>query len=250
MIIKAGILVFCQFFITTDRIDSKDAANVQAPREMVGTVINVKKEKTVRTEKRNGNVYALEDEKTILEVEGTEPQPMHFFINADACTAVQPSNALKEQEEELARKNEEIKNKDKAPAEQAQKEELNKLKKKQSHKRLPRAVATPTPAVEYMRDSSGKAIQVDTSDMADFKYKEPTPEPSATQTPAVVESKPEELAPEANAPVVDNLPPLVVEQKPIVPEKKEEKVTPSKKAEKSESNVKNMMNDIFNVFKK
>jgi hypothetical protein len=247
MIIKAGILVFCQFFLSTDKIDIKDGESVAHPREMIGMVINVKKEKIIRTEKKDGKVFAIEDEKTMLEVEGTEPQPMHFLINENACTIVQTKAEVEKQKSEVEQKNNEIKKKN---LELIAKEKSDiiaaaKLKKKQSHKFVKKEEKKPD--VEFIKDSNGKEIKIDISDMDDFKYKAPTPvPPSPTPAPVFNYTKPEvEVSPT----------PEVTEVIAVVPEEKNTKKDPVKVEAKpevktKESGVKAMFKDIFNNFKK
>lgn len=253
MTINVGILVFCQFFLTTDKIDIKEGEAIAPPREMIGRVINVKKEKVIRTEKRNNLIFAIEDEKTILEVEGTEPHAMHFFINANACTVVQSKEDLQKQETELAKRNEEIKKTNKLIHDKNQKEAIVKRKKELDKKKSPVANSD----VEFMKDLKGNEIKVDLSDMNDFGYQEPTPmpvvespKPAPVYNYTVMEPSPTpEVTPSPTmGPEVEPIHALPTENKTKTNFKSEESKKPVEK--NIDTGVKSIFKDILNGFKK
>lgn len=259
MTINVGILVFCQFFLTTDKIEIKEGEAIAPPREMVGRVINVKKEKMIRTEKRNNLVFAIEDEKTILEVEGTEPHAMHFFINSNACTAVQSKEDLQKQESELENKNQEIKKTNKLLIAKDKKEAIEK-RKKELTKNKNLKVEDKKSEVEFMKDSKGHEIKVDLSDMNEFGYQEPTPTPVVqVPTPApvynytVMEPSPTpEVTPSPTmAPAVEVIPAdnkaKSKNNKNKVKVENSQGVSPD---QSSDAGVKGIFKDIVNSFKK
>jgi Tfp pilus assembly protein FimV len=212
---------------------------------MVGTVISVRKEKFYRHEKQDGKFFAIEDEKTILEVEGEQPEPMHFFINADACTIVENKSDFEKREAELAKKNAEIKKKNKDLAEANAKAQSLKKKKSKKSEIKPEVPAE----VEYEKDENGKLIKEDMSDMNDFSYHEEVPSPGLS--PAVTEQKKELATPEPSSSPVSSVP-MVLAPSEVKPVEKDiptpsPTTTPEKKSEK-DSGLKGVMKDILNGF--
>jgi hypothetical protein len=206
MFLKVGILVLCQFYLSTEspQIQDGEKTKVRPPHQVVGTIKSITTKQKFDTEIKDGEVVASTHDETLLEVVGNEPN-LRYYINSNACVRV------------------------KSPEEVAQAAEAKKIKAAAEKKK--------TQDQEKAKKSEVKPEQMSGDKIPDVA-------PKVEEEAAVpVEQNEEANAPSSKP--VKKVNPLNMGLGAI-PSQPEEEPTPSPKDEGKDSMVKSIVKDILN----